>query len=234
MTTLIVIAKAPVPGRVKTRLSPPFTSAGCAALAEAALADTLDTVLGAASGQPILVLDGARGGWLPPGFAVIPQIQGGLDDRIVAAFAAAARHARGPALLIGMDTPQVGRELLRPCWDGADALIGPACDGGFWALGFREPDPEQVRQAVSGVPMSRSDTGSVQLARLRASGLRTRLLPMLRDIDTAADAYAVAKLCPRSGFARMLQTTAASPPWPPRPPWRRAESEAAGGRVTPR
>ena len=79
MTTLIVIAKAPVPGRVKTRLRPPFTSAGCAALAEAALADTLETVLGAASGQPILALDGAPGDWLPPGFAVIPQIQGGLD-----------------------------------------------------------------------------------------------------------------------------------------------------------
>ena len=175
-------------------------------------------MLAAASGQPILALDGAPGSWLPPGFAVIPQVQGGLDTRIAGAFAAAAHLARGPALLIGMDTPQVGRELLRPCWDGADALIGPACDGGFWALGFRDPDPERVRQAVGGVPMSRSDTGSVQLARLRACGLRTRLLPMLRDIDTAADAYAVAKLCPRSGFARMLQTTAASPPRPPRPP----------------
>ena len=126
MTTLIVIAKAPVPGRVKTRLSPPFTAAESAALAEAALADTLETVLGAASGRPILALDGAPGGWLPPGFAVVPQVQGGLDTRIAAAFAAAACHARGPALLIGMDTPQVGRELLRPGWDGADALVGPA------------------------------------------------------------------------------------------------------------
>ena len=153
MTTLIVIAKAPVPGRVKTRLSPPFTSAGCAALAEAALADTLDTVLGAASGQPILVLDGARGGWLPPGFAVIPQVQGGLDDRIAGAFAAAAHLARGPALLIGMDTPQVGRELLRPCWNGAGALVGPACDGGRCCRGgMGMPWP---RPSSAGVPAQR-------------------------------------------------------------------------------
>ena len=139
MTTLIVIAKAPVPGRVKTRLSPPFSAAESAALAEAALADTLHSVLAAASGQRILALDGTPGGWLPPGFAVIPQVQGGLDIRIAAAFAAAAHHARGPALLIGMDTPQVGRKLLRPCWQGADALIGLASDVASGPSGFARP-----------------------------------------------------------------------------------------------
>ncbi len=211
MTTLIVIAKAPVPGRVKTRLSPPFTATESAALAEAALTDTLESVLSAASGQPILALDGAPGGWLPPGFAVIPQVKGGLDVKIAAAFAAAARHAHGPALLIGMDTPQVGSALLQPWWQDADALIGLACDGGFWAVGFREPDPDLVGQAVGGVPMSRPDTGSVQLARLRSLGMRTRLLPMFRDIDTAADAYAVARLCPRSRFAKVLRTMGPGP-----------------------
>jgi glycosyltransferase A (GT-A) superfamily protein (DUF2064 family) len=215
MTTLIVIAKAPVPGRVKTRLSPPFTPAQAAALAAAALADTLETVLAAASGQPILALDGAPGGWLPPGFAVVPQVQGGLDTRIAAAFAAAARHAPGPALLIGMDTPQVGAELLRPGWDGADALLGLAHDGGFWALGFRTPEPDLVTQVVGGVLMSRPDTGAAQLRRLRAHGLRTRLLPVLRDIDTAADAAAVARMCPRSRFAARLRDKPTSPTRPP-------------------
>jgi uncharacterized protein len=211
MTTLIVIAKAPVPGRVKTRLSPPFSAAECAALAEAALADTLETVLGAASSQPILALDGLPGRWLPPGFAVVPQVHGGLDARIAAAFATASQHANGPALLIGMDTPQVSLDLLRPGWDGADALVGLADDGGFWALGFRQPAPEMVGHAVRGVPMSRADTGAQQLARLRDRGLRTRLLPTLRDVDTVADAHAVARLCPRSRFARRLQATSASP-----------------------
>lgn len=210
MTTLIVIAKAPVPGRVKTRLSPPFTPAAAAALAEAALADTLETVLRVASARPVLALDGEPGAWLPVGFTVIPQINGGLDARIAGAFAAVAQRAPGPALLIGMDTPQLTTVLLRPGWTGADALLGPACDGGFWALGFREPDPATVRRAILGVPMSQPDTGQRQLARLRATGLRTRLLPVARDIDTAADAFAVAQLCPRSRFADLLQATAHS------------------------
>ncbi len=211
MTTVIVLAKAPVPGRVKTRLSPPFTPAQAARLAEAALADTLETVLSTASANPVLALDGEPGAWLPPGLTVIPQITGGLDTRIAAAFAVAAERSTGPALLIGMDTPQITPVLLTPDWTGADALLGPAHDGGFWALGFREPEPATVRRAVLGVPMSRHDTGPVQLARLRAAGLRTRLLPSARDIDTAADARAVAPLCPPgSRFARLLYATAIS------------------------
>jgi len=204
MTTLIVIAKAPVPGRVKTRLSPPFTLATAAALAEAALADTLETVLDAASARPVLALEGMPGDWLPPGFTVVPQANGGLDVRIAAAFEAASRLSPGPAFLIGMDTPQLPPAVLEPSWDDIDALLGPACDGGFWALGFSDPDPETLRRAIIGVPMSRPDTGSAQLARLRAAGLRTQLLPMMRDIDTADDAYAVARLCPGSRFATLL------------------------------
>ncbi|MGE5286664.1 MAG: TIGR04282 family arsenosugar biosynthesis glycosyltransferase [Micromonosporaceae bacterium] len=204
MTTLIVIAKAPVPGRVKTRLSPPFTLGTAAALAEAALADTLESVRDAATESPVLALDGTPGDWLPPGFTVVPQADGGLDVRIAAAFEAAAERSAGPALLIGMDTPQLPRAVLEPSWEDIDALLGPACDGGYWALGFSDPDPETVRRAVIGVPMSRPDTGPAQLARLRATGLRTQLMPMMRDIDTAADAYAVARLCPGSRFAKLL------------------------------
>jgi uncharacterized protein len=210
MTTLIVIAKAPVPGRVKTRLSPQFSLATAAALAEAALADTLQTVRDAALARPVLALDGAPGDWLPPGFAVVPQAHGGLDVRIAAAFEAASRLSGGPAFLIGMDTPQLPRTLLEPSWDNIDALLGPACDGGFWALGFRNPDPATVQRAVIGVPMSQPDTGQEQLARLRAAGLRTQLLPMMRDIDTAADAYAVARLCPGSRFATLLSVSESS------------------------
>ena len=192
-TTLLVIAKQPVPGRVKTRLVPPCTHEQAAALAEAALADTLRTVLTVPARRRVLVLDGEPGPWLPPGFDIVPQCGGPLDERLAAAFAA----VRGPALLIGMDTPQVTPGLLAVDWRAADAVFGPAADGGFWALGLREPDPALLR----GVPMSTSATGAIQRARLVAAGLRVAELPQLRDVDTAADALAVARMAPRSRFA---------------------------------
>ncbi|MFI5683513.1 DUF2064 domain-containing protein [Streptomyces sp. NPDC051636] len=196
MITLLVIAKEPRPGRVKTRLTPPFTPREAARLAEAALADTLDSVAAAPAGRRVLVLDGEPGPWLPPGFDVVPQCAGGLDERLAAAFAG----CDGPALLIGMDTPQVTPELLTVGFDDCDAWFGPAEDGGFWALGLAEPDPRLLR----GVPMSTPVTGAVQRARLVTAGLRVRDLPRLRDVDTAADAHAVAARAPHGRFAAHL------------------------------
>ena len=192
-TTLLVIAKQPVPGRVKTRLVPPCTHEQAAALAEAALADTLHAALMTPARRRVLVLDGAPGPWLPRGFDVMPQCSGPLDERLAAAFGAVS----GPALLVGMDTPQITPDLLTVDWQAADAWFGPAADGGFWALGLREPDPELLR----GVPMSTDTTGAVQRARLVGAGLRVADLPPLRDVDTAADAVAVARQAPRTRFA---------------------------------
>ncbi|MGH3282028.1 MAG: TIGR04282 family arsenosugar biosynthesis glycosyltransferase [Trebonia sp.] len=192
-TTLLVIAKQPVPGRVKTRLVPPCSHEQAAALAEAALADTLHTVAMAPARRRVLVLDGRPGPWLPPGFDVVPQCGGPLDERLAHAFAA----VRGPALLIGMDTPQVTPALLTVDWSAADAVFGPAADGGFWVLGLRVPDPALLR----GVPMSTASTGAIQRARLLAAGLRIADLPRLRDVDTAADALAAARQAPRTRFA---------------------------------
>jgi glycosyltransferase A (GT-A) superfamily protein (DUF2064 family) len=201
VTTLLVIAKQPVPGRVKTRLVPPCTHAQAAALAEAALADTLHTVLKAPARRRVLVLEGEPGPWLPAGFDIMAQVGGTLDERLAAAFAAVS----GPALLIGMDTPQVTPGLLTVDWAAADAWFGPAADGGFWALGLREPDPALLR----GVPMSTPGTGAAQRARLLAAGLRVADLPRLRDVDTAADALAVARLAPGSRFAARARELAA-------------------------
>lgn len=196
MTTLLVIAKEPVPSRVKTRLTPPFTPPEAAALAEAALADTLRAVAATPAAHRVLVLDGTPGPWLPPGFDVVRQCAGGLDERLAAAFAG----CDGPALLIGMDTPQVTPQLLTVDFADCDAYFGPAEDGGFWALGLAEPDPALLR----GVPMSTPVTGAVQRERLVRAGLRVRDLPRLRDVDTAADAHAVAALAPHGTFAALL------------------------------
>ena len=199
-TTLLIIAKQPVPGRVKTRLVPPCTHEEAASLAEAALADTLHALLLAPARRRVLVLDGEPGPWLPPGFDILPQCGGGLDERLAAAFAA----IEGPALLVGMDTPQVTPGLLTVDWRAADAWFGPAADGGFWALGLRTPDPALLR----GVPMSTAQTGAVQRARLLAAGLRVADLPELRDVDTAADAVTVAREAPRTRFAARVRELA--------------------------
>lgn len=196
MTTLLVIAKEPRPGRVKTRLTPPFTPVEAAALAEASLADTLRVVREAPARRRVLVLDGAPGPWLPSGFDVVPQCGGGLDERLAAAFAG----VDGPALLIGMDTPQVTPGLLTVDFADCDAYFGPAEDGGFWALGLADPDPALLR----GVPMSTAATGAVQRSRLTAAGLRVRELPVLRDVDTARDAELVAAAAPGGRFAGEL------------------------------
>lgn len=198
-TALLVIAKEPVPGRVKTRLTPPCTPREAAELAEAALRDTLDAVLALPARRRILVLDGRPGPWLPAGFEVVPQCAGGLDERLAAAFGGCGA---GPALLVGMDTPQLTPALLAPAlgpggWRGCDAWFGPAEDGGFWALGLAAPDPALLR----GVPMSTPTTGAAQRARLTGAGLRVRELPALRDVDTAADALHVAARAPHGRFA---------------------------------
>ncbi|MCY0946635.1 TIGR04282 family arsenosugar biosynthesis glycosyltransferase [Streptomyces antarcticus] len=197
MSTLLVIAKAPVPGRVKTRLTTVFTPRQAAGLARAALEDTLAAVLATPARRRVLVLDGRPGPWVPDGIEVVPQCAGGLDVRLAAAFAL----AEGPALLIGMDTPQVTPGLLAPGLDftGADAWFGPADDGGFWALGLAAPDPA----LLLGVPMSVPETGAVQRARLLDAGLVVRDLPELCDVDTPADAERVAAAAPRTRFAAL-------------------------------
>jgi len=200
-TTIIVIAKAPVPGRVKTRLCPPCTSDEAATLAAAALDDTLDVVAATPAVARVLALDGARGPWIPPGFVIVPQMGAGLDERLANAFAAVS----GPALLIGMDTPQVDRGLLTSAMQtlhqpDVDAVLGPADDGGYWAIGLREADP----RVFIGVPMSTAATGAAQLARLRSLGRCVAMLPSLRDVDTFADARAVAAIAPTRRFARAL------------------------------
>lgn len=201
--TVIVMAKQPLPGKVKTRLCPPYTPVEAAALAAAALADTLAVVTRAPVARRILCLAGDAAGI--PGrdaFEVVPQVDGTLDGRVAAALAL----ADGPVLLIGMDTPQLLPEDLdlpgcAPRVGGAarspQAWLGSAEDGGWWALGLTRPDPA----LVAGVAMSRPDTGDRQLERLRGAGLAVTMLRTLRDVDTAADVTAVAALAPATRFA---------------------------------
>jgi rSAM/selenodomain-associated transferase 1 len=199
--SLIVIAKQPVPGRVKTRLTPPCTPEQAARLAAAAIEDTLAAALAAGgAGRRIVVLDGEPGPWIPAEFEVVAQRGDGLAERLAAAFA----DVGGPALLIGMDTPQVTPELLDAglgALERCESVFGAALDGGYWGIGLHAPDPA----VFAGVPMSTPHTGAVQRARLATLGHATAFLPPLRDVDTFADARAVAALAPEGHFAAAVE-----------------------------
>ncbi len=196
---IAVIAKAPVAGRSKTRLTPPCTPEQAAALAAAALADTLAAVAAVPGARRVVVLDGVAGSWLRPGFEVVPQRGTGLAERLAAAFADIGE----PALVVGMDTPQLTPQMLSHALfglAGCDAVLGAACDGGYWSIGLRAADDA----VFAGIPMSDPATCTVQRARLHALGLTTHELPELRDVDDISDARAVAALAPRTRFARTL------------------------------
>ena len=204
---ILVLAKEPVPGRVKTRLTPPFTPREAAALAEAALTDTLEAVRRTRVIRHVLALAGEPGPWLPGGFEVIPQRGGGLDERIAAAMWDTYASLPVPTVLIGMDTPQLTAGLLEAAVEPlartmADAAFGPAEDGGFWMLGLRRPDPD----LTLGVPMSEPVTGRAQLVRLRI-----HMTPELVDVDTLAEAARVARQAPASRFAATLAATLGAP-----------------------
>ena len=202
--TVIVVAKEPVAGSVKTRLCPPCTPVEAAALAEAALADTLEAVARANLDRRVLVLDGRPGGWLPAGFEIIPQRGGSFAERLDGAWFDAVGGRPGCTVQIGMDTPQVTSTVLEDALDRlavVPSVIGPAPDGGWWALGLREHLPGLFH----GVPMSAADTCTRQEARLAALvGTAPERLAFLQDVDHIADARAVATLAPGIRFARAL------------------------------
>ncbi|WP_216209838.1 TIGR04282 family arsenosugar biosynthesis glycosyltransferase [Amycolatopsis aidingensis] len=214
---LLVVAKAPVPGLAKTRLCPPATPREAAELAAAALLDTLDAVLAVPGAEPVVAFTGelgeaARAAELEDMLrrcTVLPQRGTDFARRLARAHAdTGARWPGHPVLQIGMDTPQVTPELLVSVAaplraDGTpDAVLAPATDGGWWALGLRGPDHARV---LAGVPMSRADTGARTAAALRAAGLRVATGPTLSDVDTMADAERVAATA-GGRFAEALAT----------------------------
>jgi rSAM/selenodomain-associated transferase 1 len=202
---LLVIAKQPLAGRVKTRLTPPLEPSQAAMLAGAALKDTLDVVTQTPAARRVLVFEGCADEWRPPGFEVIAQRGDDLGERLQSAF----EDVPEPALLVGMDTPQLTARMLHEAAlaiidPGVDAVLGPTFDGGYWCVGFKCP----VAGAFKGVPMSRGDTYVLQRQRFSQLRLRVNELPTLRDVDTIADAHGVAAVAPGTRFAQALASIA--------------------------
>jgi uncharacterized protein len=208
--TLLVVARAPVPGLAKTRLAAAVGDRIAAQIAAAALLDTLDAVAAAPVRARVVALCGELGDAVDAAeirgrlasFTVIPQRGNDFANRLANAHADAAAVGR-PVLQIGMDTPQVSAELLADCGRRlveAPAILGLASDGGWWMLGVRIP---ALAECLRGVPMSQPDTGMLTLKAVRSNGISVSLVEELTDVDVVDDVAVVREGCrPGSRFAQ--------------------------------
>jgi glycosyltransferase A (GT-A) superfamily protein (DUF2064 family) len=203
---VLLVAKAPVAGQVKTRLGARIGADTAAGLAAAALLDTLEACRAAgADGHLSLAgdLDDAVEGEAIAaalaGWTISPQRGDGLAQRLVNAHSDAGH---GPVVQIGMDTPHVTAAALSAVTDALDrhdAVLGPALDGGWWALARRDPD---VVRHLARVRMSTDTTFADTRRALQLAGCRVGEAAAMTDVDTVADADLVAALAPDTRFAR--------------------------------
>ncbi|OBK98370.1 glycosyltransferase involved in cell wall biogenesis [Mycobacterium sp. 1245499.0] len=210
--TLLVVAKAPEPGRAKTRLAATVGDRVAAEIAAAALLDTLDAVAAAPVAARVVALTGDLAGAANvaeirqrlASFTVIAQRGEDFAARLANAHADAADGL--PVLQIGMDTPQVSADLLGGCARRlleAPAVLGPAHDGGWWVLGVGEP---AMAQCLRTVPMSVPDTAELTLKALRDNGIDVVTVQTLADVDVVDDVAVVREACaPGSRFARVTR-----------------------------
>ena len=208
---VLVMAKAPVPGEVKTRLGADIGAGAAAEIAAAAVLDTLD-VCRAVFDDCHLALAGdlawavqrqallaALAGW-----TVHPQRGEGFAARLAHAHADVARATAAPVVQIGMDTPHLRPDRLRAVATlvgrGNDAVLGLAEDGGWWVLAVTDP---RLAEPLAGVEMSTERTYGDTLTALRRAGATVAGAAVLRDVDTVGDADLAAAAAPDTRFARL-------------------------------
>ena len=186
---LIIMAKAPVPGYAKTRLIPALGPAGAARLAARLLSETLAQAIAARIGAvelccaPDTAAFAAQWGLGP--VVLSAQGDGDLGQRMGRAMERRLRQG-SRVILIGTDVPGLDAAYLRAAHealDQADAVFGPAADGGYTLIGLRAPAP----RLFEGIPWSTDRVMAVTRERLAESGLRHLELPMLFDVDEPGD-----------------------------------------------
>ena len=213
--TLVVIAKAPLPGFAKTRLAASVGDSAAADIAAAALLDTLDAVDATPVQDRVVAMTGdltqaSSSRQIRSRLADVHVVEQRGDDfsaRLANAIVdAGAVAGPNPVLLIASDTPQVTPELLADCAQAlltTDVVFGMARDGGWWVLGVTEP---AMAECLHTIPTSRADTGPATLEALRDRELRVHLVAELSDVDTVDDVEAVRIECkPDSRFVRAIK-----------------------------
>lgn len=190
---ILVFAKAPRPGLVKTRMTPPFSPSEAAELYSCLLDDVLEATAEIAQR---LGLDAAVAVYppeacgeiarrAPPSFRVVAQCGQDLAQRMRWAVSEAAAGGFSPVLLRGSDSPALALGTIEEALvslERADVVISPDLDGGYNLIGLRTPAP-----ALFDHPMSTGSVVADTLASASRIGLRARVLPGGFDLDTAAD-----------------------------------------------
>jgi rSAM/selenodomain-associated transferase 1 len=197
--TVLVMAKAPRPGRVKTRLHPLLGPDGCAALQAELLRHTVATAL--AIGRRVVVAFDPQDARTEVGELIenlgtvelFPQRGEHLGERMTTA-AGDVLPGGGHLVVVGTDAPTLTEDLLGRAFTaleaGWSAVIGPALDGGYYLLGLRWPAPDAF--AIDPALWSGAQVAAATMARLRADAPgRVARLPVLRDLDTPGDAAAL-------------------------------------------
>jgi uncharacterized protein len=190
MTRIVIFAKAPVPGKVKTRLIPAIGAEGAARLAAEMLDRTAREALASEVGAVELCGDPPVGhhDWLQPvplDLIRTSQGEGGLGERLARA---AKRVIAGgeSVLLIGTDCPELDHHppaAPAPALQRHDAVIHPTADGGYALLGLSRFDPS----LLEGIAWSTSVVAAETIARVEALGWSLHVGATLRDIDVPAD-----------------------------------------------
>ena len=190
---LVILAKAPAPGRVKTRLHPPLSLEQAARLYAAMLDDVIEESARACAALDldcVLALhppercgDFARG--VPRGVRVIAQRGANLAERMAFAAAELAAGGAAPVLLRGSDNPMLGEAHLSEALEAleaADVVLAPDPDGGYGLVGLRAPVPGLFEHAMS-TDRVLEDT----CANARARNMSVALVRPGFDLDTAED-----------------------------------------------
>jgi uncharacterized protein len=185
---LIVVAKRPTPGKTKTRLSPPLTPELASALYESFLFDTLDQMRQVDDAQRVIAyLDECdyfqR---LAPDFELIPQEGHDLGERLDNALTFYLSRGYERAVIMDSDSPTLPRDYLSHAFqvlsDGADVVLGPCDDGGYYLIGLKKPTPRLLREVHMSTPTVAADT----MALAKEEGLNLVTLPTWYDIDDVA------------------------------------------------
>ncbi len=184
-TTICIFAKPPIAGAAKTRLIPHLGDKNAALVARALIADAVAAASAAPDCRVLLSTSGPFPSEAMPELAQFHQPQGDLGTRIEATLQHALRTTP-IALAIGADTFALSPERIESAVAAlacADAVIGPAADGGFWLLGLRSCP----RGLLQGIAWSHPETCNETLAALRRHKMNTAALAPWFDVDTAED-----------------------------------------------